>query len=78
MGFILTEKIFKHYNKKELEDILSPKIFSQLSKNNKILPWFSEIAKIIDMEKIGYIFEDFKHDYPKYHNFVKLRVCSRY
>ena len=51
MGFILTEKIFNHYSKKELGDILSPKIFTQLSKNTKILPWFSELAKVIDIKK---------------------------
>ena len=72
MGFILTEKIFNHYSKKELGDILSPKVFTQLSTNTKILPWFSELAKVIDIKKIGYTLEDFKHDYPKYKDFTEI------
>lgn len=72
MGFILTEKIFKHYSKKELENIFPIKILTQLSINNKILPWFSEITKIIDVKKIGYTLEDFKYDYPKYKDFVEI------
>ena len=72
MGFILTEKIFNHYSKKELGDILSPKVFTQLSTNTKILPWFSELAKVIDIKKIGYTLEDFKHDYQKYKDFVEI------
>lgn len=74
MGFILTEKIFNHYSKKELGDILSPKVFTQLSTNTKILPWFSELAKVIDIKKIGYTLEDFKHDYPKYHDFIEIET----
>ena len=45
MGFILTEKIFKNYSKKELGDILSPKIFTQLSKIQKFYLGFRNLRK---------------------------------